>query len=212
MTVQQIGVGAGSQDLAPLPNILRVFIGESAAAGAEGDGLLADAVVMVAANVDDMAPELFESALQAAFAAGALDVWLEPIYMKHNRPAVQVNALAAPGQAAAVAEALLRHTTTLGVRLSHAQRLCLPREMVQVATPFGEIAVKIGRLAGRVVTAQPEYRECVDAAHRWGVAVREVYAAAQAAAYQLLRASPGPSAGGPGPGVARWSSAGGFTG
>jgi len=148
--------------------------------------LIVDSTALIAANLDDMQPELFEAAMAAAFDAGALDVWFAPIYMKRNRPAVQLSALAEPAHAQAVAEAILRNTSTLGVRMSRAERSCLPREMVRVQTPFGEIGVKVARLRGQVVSAQPEYRDCVEAARRHQATVKRVYAAAQAQAQRLM--------------------------
>ncbi len=185
MSVEAIGLGAGTADFPPIPNILRVLVGKPASHYAAVD-LLADSVVLISTNIDDMQPELYESLMEAAFEAGALDVWLVPAFMKHNRPAVQVNALASPSDARAVAQAIFEHSTTLGVRMSEMTRMCLPRENRQVQTEFGPISVKIARMGGRVISAQPEYRQCAEAARRCGVPVRRVYAAALAEAVKLI--------------------------
>ncbi len=185
MTIRTIAHGAGSRDFGPVANILRVFLGESAEPILAPDGLLSDTVVELSANIDDMSPELYEPALDAVFAAGALDAWLTPIFMKRQRPAVQLSALAPSEVASAVAEAILLHTTSLGVRMTDRHRLFLPRESLTVDTPFGAVAVKVARLHGRIVTAQPEYRDCADVARRQGATVREVYGAALAAARSL---------------------------
>ena len=42
-------------------------------------------------------------------------------------------------------------------------------------TKFGEIEVKVGRLAGKVVSRSPEYESCKQAAAKASVAVKEVY-------------------------------------
>lgn len=186
MTVQAVGVGTGTADFSPIPNILRAVIGQPAGHYDAGEEMIADAVVSLSANIDDMQPELFESAMSAAFEAGALDVWLEHILMKNNRPGVQINALAAPADASAVADALFAHTTTLGVRMARLDRLCLPREIVQVETAYGPIDVKLARLRGKVVSASPEYRQCARWAAEHGVSVREVYEAAWAAARRFI--------------------------
>jgi uncharacterized protein (DUF111 family) len=80
------------------------------------------------------------------------------------------------------AELLLTHTTSFGVRVQEAHRRKLAREIVRVATTFGEIEVKLGRHAGKVVTRSPEYESCRRAAALANVPVRAVYAAAQQAA------------------------------
>ncbi|MBC7287387.1 MAG: nickel pincer cofactor biosynthesis protein LarC, partial [Armatimonadetes bacterium] len=183
MTIEATGIGAGSRELPGVPNILRLIVGQLSDPAAPADDVISQDLMVIEANIDDMPPELFEPALEACFSAGALDAWLTPIQMKHNRPAAKLSALADPADARAVADAILRHTTTLGVRLLPARRFCLPREMTKVATAYGEISVKVARLGGRVVTAQPEYRECVAAAQRSGATVREVYEAAKAAAH-----------------------------
>lgn len=190
ITIEALGVGAGTADFSPVPNIVRLFVGRETGHETRETVMIADSVALVAANIDDMEPELFEPAMEAAFDAGAVDVWLVPIYMKHNRPAVQFNALAAVADVRPVAEAILHNTSTLGVRVTTAERRCLPREKVHVDTPFGQISVKVARLGSDVVSAQPEYRECAEAAASRGATVREVYAAAQAAAYVLFRARP----------------------
>lgn len=188
MTVAAVGYGAGSREFPGVPNVLRVVLGEATAHDADGYALIEDAVVEISANLDDMPGELFEAAMEAAFAAGAMDVWMTPIHMKRNRPAVMLSALAPPNHADAVCEAILRNTTTLGVRRTLRTRTCLPREAATVETRYGPVTVKLGRLGGRVVTAQPEYRDCVDLARRAGVTVREVYAAALAAAHKFREA------------------------
>jgi hypothetical protein len=192
MTVERIGYGCGHSDFPGVPNVLRLFIGtrEGAMAGAEGGeaggaGLVTDQVKRIEANLDDMNPELFAPVTEALFAAGAVDVWLTPITMKKGRPATQLTALADAAKLDAVVGALLRESTTLGVRVSTWERRCLPRERVSVETRFGAVRVKLGKLDGRVVNAAPEYEDCLSAAHTHGVPVKDVYAAAIAAAEPL---------------------------
>ncbi|MCK4324150.1 MAG: nickel pincer cofactor biosynthesis protein LarC [Armatimonadetes bacterium] len=187
MTVEQVGYGAGSKDFPGCPNVLRLWVGQSVG----GDkSLIVDEVVMVEANVDDMSPELHPHVVAQIFAAGALDVWLTPIQMKKGRPAVKISALAAPSKAESVAGAILRESTTFGVRLTHSQRRCLNRETVTVTTRFGELSVKVGYLDGRVVTVAPEYEDCLRAAQKHGVPVKAVYSAALAAADELWEQPP----------------------
>jgi len=182
MTVEQVGYGAGSKDFPGRPNVLRLWVGQPAGGD---ESLSIDEVVAIEANIDDMNPELYPYLMAQAFAAGALDVWLTPIQMKKGRPAVTISALATPADAEAVASAILRESTTFGVRLTHSQRRCLKRETVTVTTRFGELPVKVGYLDGRVVTVAPEYEDCLEAAHKYGVPVKAAYSAALAAADEL---------------------------
>jgi uncharacterized protein (DUF111 family) len=101
--------------------------------------------------------------------------------MKKSRPATLVSVLAEPALADTLCEVLFRETTTLGVRLTEVARRCLDREWRAVATEYGPIRVKIGRLGSEVLTAAPEYEDCRQAAQAHGVPVKIVYEAAQAA-------------------------------
>jgi hypothetical protein len=106
--------------------------------------------------------------------------------MKKGRPALLLRAICEPERADAVAEMLLRETTTLGVRMSTMRRRCLARRQITVATQFGEIAVKLGYQAGEVVTASPEYEDCLHAAEEHSAPLKAVYAAATAAAWEQI--------------------------
>jgi hypothetical protein len=107
--------------------------------------------------------------------------------MKKNRPAVTLSALAPPDSKEDVARAILHHTTTFGVRMNRAERLCLQRTTETVDTEYGGVTVKIGRLDDSVQTVAPEFDECVQRAHKAGVAARDVYAAAAAEAHRLAQ-------------------------
>lgn len=189
MKIDAIGYGCGTKDFPGVPNVLRLLVGERTGPmpgieGGEGiwDAAVTDRINVIEANIDDMSPEWFGPAMDKLFAAGAADVWMTPIYMKKGRPGVQLSAVAGPDVVEAVAQAMIRHTTTFGVRISQWERRCLPREKLTVQTPYGPVSVKVGRIGEQVVTASPEYSDCVAAAEGLGVPLKDVYAAAQCAA------------------------------
>jgi uncharacterized protein (DUF111 family) len=128
-----------------------------------------------------MSPELCGPASEAVFAAGALDVWWTPIIMKKGRPALTISALATADTRAAVAAAILRETTTIGVRYAERERTVLARVIREVATPYGSIAVKVATHGDAIMNVAPELDDCVAAARRHGVPVKLVFAAALAA-------------------------------
>jgi hypothetical protein len=128
-----------------------------------------------------MSPELCGPASDAVFAAGALDVWWTPITMKKGRPALMLSALATTATRGAVTAAILRETTTIGVRYAARERTILARSIREVATPYGVIAVKVAADGDAILNAAPELEVCVAAARRHGVPVKLVFAAAQAA-------------------------------
>jgi uncharacterized protein (DUF111 family) len=111
-----------------------------------------------------MSPELCAPAAEAIFAAGALDVWWSPITMKKGRPALLLSALAADATRVAVVAAILRETTTIGVRYAPRERTVLARRSVVVATRYGEIPIKLAGTGDVVLNAAPEYEACAAAA------------------------------------------------
>jgi uncharacterized protein (TIGR00299 family) protein len=176
---ERVGFGAGQRELPDRPNLLRVVLGAQAAA--EGEAGRATHVILEA-NVDDLTGEVAGHAIEALFAAGAVDAWAAPITMKKGRPALTVAALAPAPQADAVAAAFLRETTTLGVRRIPVTRTERPRRTITVQTAYGPIRVKISEGPFGPPQVKPEFDDCAAAARTHGVPVREVVAAALSAA------------------------------
>ena len=173
------GWGAGDMDLADRPNALRVVA--IVASAADSVRSTAGVVWQIDANIDDMTGELCAPAADAIFAAGALDVWWTPVTMKKGRPALVLSALAEPAAKDAVIAAILRETTTIGVRFAQLERTVLARRTIEVATRYGPISIKLAVDGDQVRNAAPEYEACAEAARRAGVPVKAVYAAAIAA-------------------------------
>ena len=177
MRVEQMGYGAGTRDL-PLPNLLRVSIGEVEAALEEMEGYEADVITVIETNIDDMNPQFYEHVMAKLFDAGAVDVFLTPIQMKAGRPGVQLSVLVAQAHVAAATETLFAETSTIGVRMASMRRWKLGRERVVVETRYGPIGTKVARRGEEVVNAAPEYRECRRVAEELGVPLKDVYQAA----------------------------------
>lgn len=173
MKIEKIGYGAGTKRWDDAPNFLRAVLGETRAPGEE--------MWVLEVNLDDLSPQLAAVALEAALLAGAADAWIAPLTMKKGRPGHLFGALAASAARPAVEAAIFRETSSLGVRATRVERSILDRELVEVKTAYGPIRVKIGRRAGQVLNAAPEFEDCRDAAARHGVAVKEVMAAAMSA-------------------------------
>jgi uncharacterized protein (TIGR00299 family) protein len=183
MRIRAVGYGAGTRELADRPNVLRAILGEPIGVV---DAPAAPRVSLLCANIDDMSPELVAPFTEALAAAGAVDVWSTPIVMKKGRAGLQVSALAPPEVAAAVERTFFVHSTTLGVRRSELDRVVLARSFAPVSTPYGRVRVKVAALDGTVVGVHPELEECRRLAVRAAVPVREVMAAAAAAARDLM--------------------------
>jgi uncharacterized protein (TIGR00299 family) protein len=177
MTVQRIGYGAGQRDLKEQPNVLRLLVGT--AAGSALPGAQRDQVWVLQTNLDDLPAEVVGYCYDLLLAAGAVDVFSTPVFMKKNRPGVLLSVLAPEEAVPAVEEILFRETTTLGVRRYPVTRDKLHRRACTVATPWGPVVGKLGWLEGRPPVFSPEYESCARLARQHGVALREVYAAAR---------------------------------
>jgi uncharacterized protein (TIGR00299 family) protein len=184
--LEAVGYGAGTRDLDACPNLTRVLVGQRPPTGGAGHSQdqfdREEAAVLIETNLDDLSPELVPDAAERCFAAGALDVWVVPVQMKKSRPGVVFSALARPADEQAVARAILRETTALGLRVSAVRRWELERSWVTVELPGGPVRVKLGMLDGVTVNAAPEHDDCAELAGRTGRPVKAVWAAALAAA------------------------------
>ena len=176
MTLGATGYGAGTRDDPARPNLVRAVLGT-----ATGDP--PRPVSLIEANLDDLLPELAPDAAAACFAAGALDVWTAPVAMKHGRPGFVLSALTRAEHERAVATAMLRETSTLGVRIARLDRIELEREHRTVEVGGEPVRVKVGRLDGAVVNLAPEHADCERAARITGAPVKTVWARAFAAAH-----------------------------
>jgi uncharacterized protein (TIGR00299 family) protein len=183
MTLVASGYGAGTKDFADRPNVLRVLAGQPESAE---PATSSDDVLLLEANIDDMAGQLIAPLMDALFAAGSLDVWTTPILMKKGRPAVQVSALAPPAARAPVEQAFFANSPTLGVRSTPFARTTLARSHASVSTSWGTVRVKLSHQQGRLFGAAPEFEDCKALAQQAGVPVRDVHAAATAAAHAYL--------------------------
>lgn len=176
MTVRGVGYGAGSRNLDPGPNLLRVIIGEPPA-GSRSE-FRREEVMVAEAAIDDMNPEIFGYLMDRLFAEGALDVVWVPVQMKKNRPGTLLQVLCRRENLTPVARCILAESTTLGVRYHAAERFVAERDAVQVTTAaFGRITVKRIRYPHGEVRLVPEYEVCKRIALEKGLALRAVYEA-----------------------------------
>jgi len=186
LVVTGVGIGAGKREL-PWPNIFRLIVGESSV---ESEFPL----VLLESNIDDMNPQIFGHIMKRLFEAGALDVYMTPIYMKKNRPATLLGVVARRADEPALANLILSETSTLGIRAQPVYRYTAQREIRNVSTPYGDIPVKVKLLDGRPVQSMPEFDDCVRLAEEHGVTLAAVYNAALQAGAQLIH-EPGQATG-----------------
>src|SRR5260370_15294328 len=173
MTIERIGHGAGRRELAEQPNILRLFVGTQASPEPQR-GEDSDLVWILETNLDDLPAEVIGYCYDLLFAAGAVDVFTTPIFMKKNRPAVLLSVLAPESALAELEEILFRETMTFGIRRYPVQRHKLQRRPCTVTTPWGPVQGKLGWLEGPPPIFTPEYEDCARLARQHGVPLHEV--------------------------------------
>ena len=164
MAVEKTGYGMGTKDF-EWANCVRAMLGAG-----EGGG---DEVSELRCNLDDMTGEEIAFAAEALLGAGALDVWTEAIQMKKGRPATLLACLCPAVREEAFAALMLRHTTTLGVRVQTLRRYTLEREAATVETNYGPVRAKRSHGYG-VDRLKPEFDDLAGIARREGIALREI--------------------------------------
>lgn len=182
ITLKQVGLGAGSLDL-PIPNILRLWLGESTNENTNIPDLAdtspnLEAISVLETQIDDLNPQAVGYVFDALFAAGAVDVFTQAIGMKKSRPGFLLTVICHPEDLARCEEILFRETTTLGIRRTTGERSILQREIQQVETPYGKVSIKVawqGKATEKIITnVQPEYEDCADLARKHHLPWREI--------------------------------------
>jgi uncharacterized protein (TIGR00299 family) protein len=164
MTLRSIGYGIGTRETPG--NALAVWVGEKVDRQTD--------VSLVETNVDDMAPNLIAALCEDLMEAGALDVSVTPALMKKGRPGHLITVMAPAELVALLADRLVRHSTTLGVRITTAQRVIAERRIIEVTTPLGTARIKVKQLGGKPIDVAPEYEDCRRISRASGVDLRDV--------------------------------------
>lgn len=178
MTIQKIGLGAGSRQL-PIPNILRLWIGEETPSVTINNSTTTSAeletIAVLETQIDDLSPQAIAYTFDTLLTSGALDVFTQPIIMKKSRQGVLLTVICHPEKQSICETILFRETTTLGIRHSLQQRSILQREIQKVSTPYGEVRVKIAGINGKITNVQPEYEDCAQLAQENNISWREIH-------------------------------------
>jgi uncharacterized protein (TIGR00299 family) protein len=139
MKTLKTGYGMGKKEFEQA-NCVRAFLGEGADMPEEGPN---ETITELKCNIDDMSAEAIGYAARALLDEGALDVFLQPVQMKKDRPATLLTCLAKEEDAPRMAKLMFKHTTTLGVRQCACERYALKRQSVEVDTPIGKARMKL---------------------------------------------------------------------
>ncbi len=171
MRIERVGIGAGSRENKDCPNILRLMKGslEKEFVSREKD------LILISTNIDDSSPEILGYLLEKLLEKKALDAWVEPIYMKKNRPAFKLCIICSLQLEREILNIVFNETSTLGVRVERIRRYCVDRKIKVVKLPYGKVKVKIGIYQGREITFSPEFESCVKLARKIKKPLKEIY-------------------------------------
>jgi pyridinium-3,5-bisthiocarboxylic acid mononucleotide nickel chelatase len=168
--IEKTAYGVGQKDHPDVPNLLRVFLGETLSNESSGHDAL-----MIECNIDDMNPEFFEYISDRLFKAGASDVFFSNIMMKKGRPGILLNVICETELADTVKNIIFSESTSLGIRTLSFRKDTLVREFETIQTIYGYLTVKRSYHNGKEVSCKPEYEDCKRIAAERQIPVKEVY-------------------------------------
>jgi pyridinium-3,5-bisthiocarboxylic acid mononucleotide nickel chelatase len=168
--IEKTAYGVGQKEHPDVPNLLRVFLGESITGSGSGHDAL-----QLECNIDDMNPEFFEYISERLFKAGASDVFISSIMMKKGRPGIVLNVICETELSDIVKSIIFTESTSLGIRTFPFKKDTLMRKFETLGTIYGDVPIKRSYFKGKEVSVKPEYDECRRIASERGIPVREVY-------------------------------------
>lgn len=168
--IERTAYGVGHKDHPEVPNLLRVFLGETSQASESGHD-----AVQLECNIDDMNPEFFDYISERLFKAGVSDVFFSNIMMKKGRPGIVLNVICEKDVADSVKNIIFTESTSLGIRTFPFRKDTLVRKLETIKTIYGDITVKRSFYKDKEVSAKPEYDECRKLASETGIPLKQLY-------------------------------------
>lgn len=96
-------------------------------------------IVILSCNVDDMTGEEIGFAREIMMKSGAAEFYTIPVQMKKGRPGFEIRVVCKPSEADGMANLLMRHTSTFGVRKQEMKSYVLERKIRIIHTPNGDV-------------------------------------------------------------------------
>ena len=169
-----VGIGLGSRAL-DRPNLLRLVLADRAD-GLDGAGARWEPLLQQQAQIDDATPEDLAFLQEQLRAAGALEVFSQPLQMKKGRPGTLITVLAAPELAEPLRQVWWQQGSSLGVREQLLQRWALPRQQLQLQTPWGPVRLKRSQRPDGSWLSKPEAEDLMELARRHQLPLAELRA------------------------------------
>lgn len=138
-----------------------------------------DEIIELKSNIDDTTGELLGALMDKLLAAGAQDVSFRSIFMKKNRPAVELCVLCYEDNVPELTRIILTESSSIGVRFSRQQRLIMKREAGEFASSLGLVKVKrctLNPALGQHEVIYPEFESIKEIAAQTKLPLKEVEA------------------------------------
>lgn len=132
MIVDKIGYGVGAKEF-ECANCIRAFIGH------RNNN---DEICELTCNIDDMTGEEIAYACDVIRQSGAVDVSVQPLFMKKGRVGILLRVMCNKDDREDVIKIIFKHTSTIGIREYICERFILDRDVKKISTPFGDVRVK----------------------------------------------------------------------
>jgi uncharacterized protein (TIGR00299 family) protein len=139
-----------------------------------------DEVIVIETNVDDIDGEVMGTMFDTLLSEGlAYDVVMIPAYGKKNRPAYVVKVIAPKSGLKSIAEIMIKHLGTLGIRYTTWDRLKAARETIvckmEIEGLEFMVRVKVSRgIDGSIINIKPEADDVLKVSRETGIPVREL--------------------------------------
>jgi len=173
MTIQRIGYGAGTRDLAGQANVLRLILGQRDELPPEFP-VEVDQVVVLQTNIDSETPEDLADCVARLWQGGAVDIFQSPCVMKKGRVGTELTILGSWSRVAELERILFEYGGTLGIRRMHADRRKLIRKAFDVQTPLGRLRGKCVWLPSGRWRFSVEHEEAKLLAQSSGLSIAEI--------------------------------------
>ncbi len=118
LQVTSIGYGAGQRDHKTFANVLKMV---------RGTNHSSDSISILETNVDDVSSEILGSLVDRLLKDGARDVSMYSGITKKSRPTILISVICDHHLSDTLVDTLVSETGTLGVRVSHVDRVVVPR-------------------------------------------------------------------------------------
>lgn len=168
INIKMIGYGAGTKDFNEIPNVLRIYFGETGK-----ENIHNDYIVSLQSNFDDCTPEQLGFLSERLFEKGALDVFITPIVMKKGRQGQLLTVLCKEKNQELLENVIFLNSTTFGIRRSVHSRSILEREERTIDIEGIPVKIKLGRYNGKLIQTSIEYESIKNAVNKSGYSYNE---------------------------------------